>query len=195
MEVRVYKKIAYLPINKNASSTFSQVLSPERGWEKTQLDMLDDSYEIFSHFREPIERHFKGTAEFLIQQNLTHLVDDPDWQKIWIRAVMDRHSYLLVWSVGTRVNKIHWIPIHESLPTNLLTHKYLLARGIDMGLLDCKWINKTSGIKYQLYLKLKSLHQTMDNSNHLCFFYDEDIVLWNKILPYKDEDGIIYRRP
>jgi len=50
VEVRVYEKIAYLPINKNASSTFSNAFSLERGWSITQLDLLDDSYEIFSHF-------------------------------------------------------------------------------------------------------------------------------------------------
>ncbi len=193
MEVRVYEKIAYLPINKNASSTFSNVFSPERGWSITQLDLLDDSYEIFSHFRDPIDRHFKGTVEFLIQQNLTHLIDDPDWQKVWVRSVMDRHSYPLTWALGNYASKIHWIPIHKLLPTNLLTHKYLMARGIDMGLLSCRWINESSSFKQHLYFKLKLLHETIDNSNHLCFFYDQDIVLWNKIIPYTDEDGVLYR--
>lgn len=193
MDVYVYpyKSVAYLPLTKNASTTFTSVFK-SRGWKLQQLDQLDDSYQVFGHFRDPIDRHFKGTVEFLIKQNLTYLIDDPDWQKIWVRSVMDLHSYPLTWTLGSHVSKIHWIPIHKSLPTNLLTHKYLMARGIDMGLLNCIWINESSNFKKHLYFKLKSLHETIDESNHLCFFYDQDIVLWNKILPYIDEDGIIY---
>jgi hypothetical protein len=194
MEVRVYKykKIAYLPINKNASSTFSAVFSEINGWETSQLDLLDDSYKIFAHFQDPIERHYKGTAQFLKINNLCHLINDLNWQKVWVSAVMDRHSYPIVTSLGIRADKIHWIPIHRKIPTNLLTHKYLMASDIDAGIINCKWMNESNLENKQIILKLQLLHETIDPGNHLCFFYDTDIILWNKIIPYTDEDGIIY---
>jgi hypothetical protein len=192
MDVYVYpyKPIAYLPITKNASTTFTSVFKA-RGWELQQLDQIDDSYQVFGHFRDPIDRHFKGTAEFLIKDNLTHMIRDPDWQKIWMSAVMDMHSYPITWALGSRANKIHWIPISRKIPTNYLTHRYLMSHEIDMNLLNATWHNESSIEKQQLYLELRRLHNQTPY-NQLSFFYDSDIVLWNKIVPYTDEDNVQY---
>ena len=190
MDVYVYphKPIAYLPITKNASTTFTSVFK-SRGWKLQQLDKLDDGYQIFGHFRDPIERHFKGTAEFLVQQNLTHMIRDTDWQKIWMSAVMDMHSYPITWSLGSRADKIHWIPISRKISTNYLTHRYLLSHELDLNLLNATWNNESSIEQQQLYLELRKLHNQTPY-NQLSVFYDSDIVLWNKIIPYIDEDGI-----
>ena len=192
MDVYVYpyKPIAYLPITKNASTTFTSIFK-SRGWKLQQLDQLDDRYQIFGHFRDPIERHFKGTAEFLIQQNLMHMIRDTDWQKIWMSAVMDMHSYPITWALGARADQIHWIPINQKISTNYLTHRYLLEHEIDMSLLNVIWHNESSIEKQQLYLELRKLHNQTPY-NQLAFFYDSDIVLWNKIIPYKDEDDITH---
>jgi len=194
MDVYVYpyKPVAYLPITKNASSTFTSFFK-SRNWKLQQLDQLDDSYQIFGHFRDPIERHFKGTAEFLVQQNLTHMVHDADWQKIWMSAVMDMHSYPITWALGPRANQIHWIPISQQIPTNYLTHRYLLEQQMDINnMLNIKYSNESSIEKQLIYLELRKLHNQVPY-NQLAFFYDSDIVLWNKIIPYTDEDGVIYR--
>ena len=192
MEVYVYpyKPLAYLPITKNASSTFTSVFRA-RGWKLQQLDQLDDSYQVFGHFRDPIDRHFKGTAEFLSANNLAHMIRDPDWQKIWMSAVMDIHSYPITWALGPRADKIHWIPISRKISTNYLTHRYLLSHNIDANLLNTIWHNESTIEKQQLYLELRRLHNQAPH-NHLAFFYDSDIILWNKIMPYTDEDNVLH---
>lgn len=192
MDVYVYpyKPVAYLPITKNASTTFTSAFT-SRGWKLKQLDQLDDSYQVFGHFRDPIERHFKGTTEFLIQNNLTHMIRDPDWQKIWMSAVMDIHSYPITWALGAKADKIHWIPINRRIPVNYLTHRYLMSHGIDTELLNATWHREASIEKQQLYLELRKLHN-QSPTNQLAFFYDSDIVLWNRIVPYTDEDNVQY---
>jgi hypothetical protein len=67
-----------------------------------------------------------------------------------------------------------------------------MASDIDAGIINCKWMNESNLENKQIILKLQLLHETIDPGNHLCFFYDTDIILWNKIIPYTDEDGIIY---
>jgi len=185
MDVWVYKNIGYVPIVKNASSTFTQLFAG-MGWEPTQLDLVDKDLEIFGHFSDPIDRHFRGTAEFLYQNQLSHLVEDIDWQKIWVKAVMDMHSYPVTWAMGNRVQRCHWIPMHEKLDTDLLTRKYLARHGVDV--VNIPRVNESNDIKKRLYHRLKELHTQLDAHNHLSFFYDSDIILWNSLFPYVDAD-------
>lgn len=181
MLVLTQGKIAYFPITKNASSTFTEHFL-SIGWQQTQLDVLDDSYEVFAHFRDPIERHFKGTAEFLCQHHIEHLIDDPTWQKVWSRCVMDLHSYPISWQVGDR--RIHWILIKKGLDTVELTRAWLSDRGIDLGTVI--WKNESNDHKNQVYQKLLDLYQTLqDKDRTLIYFYDADIVLWNKLGGFK----------
>lgn len=139
MLVLTHGNIAYFPITKNASTTFTDHFA-NQGWQTNQFDLLDDSYEIFAHFQNPIERHFKGTVEFLCQNGIDHLVDDPVWQKVWSKSVMDLHSYPVTWMVGNR--KINWILIRENIDTIGLTRDWLRERNIDLG--NVEWKNRSN---------------------------------------------------
>jgi len=66
-----------------------------------------------------------------------------------------------------------------------------MSHEIDMNLLNATWHNESSIEKQQLYLELRRLHNQAPY-NQLAFFYDSDIVLWNKIVPYTDEDNVQY---
>ena len=177
MLVLTCNKVAYFPITKNASTTFTDHFEGI-GWERGQFDLLDESYEIFAHFRDPIERHFKGTAEFLLQNKIEHLADDPLWQKIWTRSVMDLHSYPVTWTVGNRL--INWILIKSGVDTIDLTRQWLATRNIDLG--QVKYKHRSSQSELALYQKLKDLYETLDEkSRTLTYFYETDILLWNRL--------------
>lgn len=193
MEVWTNGTLAYLPIPKNASTTFTKYFKGA-GWQCTQLDLLDYDVKIFGHFQDPIKRHFKGTAEFLIQSKFEHLIDNPTWQKIFVHSVMDMHSMPITWAVGTRHNQIKWIPINRQTPTVLLTQKWLRAQGFSCDLENMAWYNQSTNHKLSLYYKLQSMHSTIANNGSLSYFYNNDIVLWNSLWPYIDEDNIIYQQ-
>jgi hypothetical protein len=176
MLVYTRDRTAYLPITINASSTFCNHFT-KLGWNRSQLDLLDDSYEIFGHFRDPIERHFKGTAHFLIRHGITHLADDPVWQKVWKTAVMDLHSYPITWA--TVGHKIHWIPIHQNVDVVGTTAQWLSQRNIEIG--EVQWMHKSDDLSIDLYTKLRNA-EMIDKEHTLTYFYDADIVLWNKIV-------------
>ncbi len=184
MNVYVFNKVAYLPTTINASTTFTEHFK-KLGWQHTQLDLLDNTYEIFGHYRDPIVRHFKGTVEFLRKENVAHLVDDPTWQRVWKTAVFDLHGYPITWALNNR--KVHWIPIGNNIDTTELTRKWLHARNITLGLVS--WKNKSNSEELLLFNKLKEIHD--NHTEHtLCYFYDSDILLWNSLFPYIDEDNI-----
>lgn len=181
MKVYINKsaKLAYLPVLKNASMTFS-ALCEQLGWEVSQFDLLPDDCVIFSHIRDPIERHFKGTAEFLFKKKLGHLVDNADWQKVWATAVMDAHTYPITWSVGNKKDSIVWIPLGPNIDTNKLTIEFLSTHNINIDTITN--VNDNIPARTELYHKLKTLWPIIDEAQTLTHFYDADIVLWCKVL-------------
>jgi len=168
-------KLAYLLVAKNASSTFENLFK-KLDWTPSQFDLLPQDFTVFSHIRDPIDRHFKGTAEFINNARLGHLLDDPDWQKVWATAVMDLHSYPLAWSVVGRT--VEWIPIHERLDTNKITIEFLKKYNVVVD--SVEHINASDYSKIKYYRRLKEIHEKFDPLCTLSYFYDGDIVLWNK---------------
>jgi len=177
----VYRKdnLAYLPITKNASKTFSWLFQ-SLNWKEDQFDLLEDGCKLFSHIQDPIERHFKGTAEFIIRNDLLDLVDDVRWQKIWATAVMDIHGYPITYNLGKWRDQIHWIPIHEGIDTNHLTIQFLEQHGVYVD--SIKNVAETYSIRTELVNKLKEIATTHDKECTLSYFYDSDIVEWIKVL-------------
>lgn len=186
MDVWIQGPVGYVPIPKNASTTYTRLFA-DLGWTRTQLDQVDPDIEIFGHFRDPITRHFSGTVEFLCQNHITHLAEDPVWQQVWVKAVMDIHGYPITWSMGPRAQRCHWIPMHQRLDVDALTRRYLAQHGIVLG--EIPRLNQSEPSKVQLYHRLLELHSQIDQHNHLSYFYDSDIVLWNSLFPYVDADN------
>jgi len=187
MDVWIYDKVGYVPITKNASTTYTKLFS-SMGWQRTQLDLISNDIQLFGHFRDPIQRHFQGTVEFLCQNHIHHLVEDPVWQKVWTRSVMDIHSYPITWAMGVNHSqRCHWIPMHKQLDVDLLTRKYLSQHGITLR--EIPHLNASNPFKQRLYQRLVELHSQIDQHNHLSYFYDSDIVLWNSLFPYVDADN------
>jgi len=186
MDVWINDRLGYVPITKNASTAYTSLFK-SLGWQRVQLDQLGTDVELFGHFRDPIDRHFRGTAEFLCQNQITHLVEDTAWQQVWIRSVMDIHGYPVTWAMGNHARKCHWIPINERLDVDLLTQKYLASKGVVIH--GIPKLNLSSQSQQRLYHRLIELHTNLDPHNHLSWFYDSDIVLWNSLFPYVDPDN------
>jgi hypothetical protein len=147
-------------------------------WSESQYDLLPDDYTVFSHIRDPIKRHFMGTAEYILQHNLVHLLEDKDWQRVWSSAVLDIHSYPITWSLP-KYNSIHWIPIHDSLNTNKITIDFLNSR--DVFVKEIKNMYESNDEKKLYYQKLLDIHTKLDPTSKISYFYDSDIVLWCKV--------------
>jgi hypothetical protein len=189
MEVLTFGKIAYVPIWKNATSTFRMKFS-SLGWTTKHIDHLDESYELFGHIRHPKERHFKGVAQYLVINQLDHLLDDPIWQKVLSTALLDAHSYSIYSMLGKHVSRIKWIPISPGIDTMQLTIKYLKSKNIEIDNLVYK--NRSYGKIQHVYHQLQEINKKFDTYNIVSLSFDGDLALWNSIFPYVDEDNIEY---
>ena len=74
--------------------------------------------------------------------------------------------------------------MHEKLDVDALTRDYLAGRDIHIG--EIPRLNQSYPRKKELYHRLVALHGQIDAHNHLSWFYDSDIVLWNSLFPYVD---------
>ena len=186
-----YKQgLGYLPLTKIGSRTFS-ALFESLGWESTQFDLLPENTVVFSHMRDPIDRHYKGTAEFLVQNQLEYLIENPDWEKVWSRAVLDIHSYPITWSLAGAVDRITWIPLGPGFPSSALTQSFLLRHGIAVPEIVTQEETQRQ-LKDEIYQKLKDSAKVWDRSDTIKYFYNSDIILWHKIEHQYNNFGTYY---
>ena len=189
MEAYVLDHVAYVPIWKNATTTFEGVIERSPDWKKVPIESLDESYEIFGHMRDPKERHFKGVVQYIVGNHLEHLLDDTTWEKIFSTAILDAHSYPITSMLGTLANRVKWIPIAPGINTIALTKKYLKSKNIEI---DFKTTNQSTVHQLQVYEKLKQINLEFDTFGVLSLLLQGDLELWASVFPYVDEDNISY---
>lgn len=185
----MFQDVAYVPIWKNATSTFGSVIEKSPNWKKILIERLDDSCEVFGHLRDPRERHFKGLAQYIVNNNLNHLLDDLTCKKIFSTAILDAHSYPITSMLGALAARVKWIPIAPGIDTIALTKKYLKSKNIEI---DFKTSNQSDMHGIQLYNKLKQINLEFDTFNLLPLLLQGDLELWQSVFPYVDEDNISY---
>lgn len=180
-------KVAYYPIHKNGSTTFSS-LAKKLNWSTTEdMELLPREYKIFAHIRDPIERHFAGTVEYIRTHKLEHTIDDPILKKLWTSALMDIHSYPITWVLGDIAKRIHWIPIAKNFDANGATIDFLNRHSVNVT--DIKVLHESTNKVRQLRAKLMALHDEHDKYSSLTYFYEHDYKLF-----YKAVDEYVFKK-
>ena len=175
MYVLKHQNLAYLPIPKNGSTTYTAFFK-SMGWEDGHCEHLPASCTIFSHIQSPVIRHFKGTAEYIVQNNLEHLVDNADWIKVWHTAVMDLHSYPITWALGKEMcDRIFWLPLSDDYEcNNRMLIEWLTSNSVDVTA-PINTLYRSSKEKKEIYEKLMKCKNPSDGT--LSYFYESDILL------------------
>lgn len=182
--------LVYIPIAKNASSTFKYVFHEELGWEKTTCDLIDwDSDKVFGHFQHPYRRHVKGLAEAMYRYGFQDLVNDHRLRRLMATAVFDVHSYPIVPTLGQDwASNIDWIIMdHPCAATDYrahvdyLTNKFLNHHGVKIDVTHHKRRYTSSKQKLALERQLVKIRDEWDMEDTLTHFYDRDVVLWNQL--------------
>lgn len=157
-------KIAYFPVNKNASTTYGTFFKSS-GWTSVSAEKkIFDEFAVFSHIQDPWTRYIKGIcqlAHYEYHKNYQGAIRDPKFAKYLI----DPH--LLPISALTRYyQQIHFIPIDIGKNSIALTNDFLLTHGYD-NLLNQKHIrHQATDLKKIYYQQFNSLleknRQTFD---------------------------------
>lgn len=182
MEALRFNNLVYIPTPKHASQSYKSLFANQLGWKNIESETIDwDSDHVFSHIIHPYSRHIKGTAQLLFQNNLGHLIDHFDFQKIFATAFFDHHSYPLVTMFGTeKAYQIDWIPLDNFLiDGDTMTKSLLRSVGIDN--VDIPKINQANYSVKNLVTRLSKIHSTFNVENSLIYMYDDDLILYSKI--------------
>lgn len=128
--------LAYLKIAKNACSSWEQVLTG-LGWKTQDLYIPDqplDDLIFFGLLREPDDRHTRGVVQYLINENLVHLLKDENFQRLLVSAVFDEHSYNIHSMVPSEIIKrTNWFIIdHKQYNYEQLVRNFLRQHNVDL---------------------------------------------------------------
>lgn len=179
--MRAYRhnNLVYIPVSKNASTSFSVLFGDVLLWTSILTENIDwDNDIVFSHIQNPYERHIKGTLQFLRQYNLLDIITDPKFAFLISSACFDQHTYPLCYMFGDRVNHIHWIPLdHPYYSADCLTLNFLKNNNINIDANDIPHHNSYNSIDID---KLKNIHSTSESRDRLMFLLDNDSIIYNK---------------
>lgn len=180
--------LVYVRNLKCASTFFFSSLTNVLRWEPISWVNIDWSKQhVFSHMLDPIERRFKGLAEFINQQDVTDLfMTNQKFQNfIKYAPVFDEHTSSYHDTFGNLCYHIDWIPLsghsHEKvidITTKLLRH-YGIKR---TELWDYNNVHRTHESKNHVEQLIKDLcAQDPQPPGWFQWYIENDLKLYNRV--------------
>jgi len=182
MKAYRYNDLVYIPIYKNAATTYT-ILFESMNWQPMLSEHIDwDSHTVFAHITDPYQRHLKGTTQFLFQYDLESLVHDQRFNRLLAAGFFDQHTYPLSVMFGDRMNKINWLPIDsERMDGNTVTSKFLKQHGIDVAPAQIPQLNPSGPNKKNLLKQIQKIAEELDYKNDgLFFLLDNDNIVYKQ---------------
>lgn len=177
-----YRQLVYIPIYKNAASSYEKLFGEILKWQvigTEELDPINDT--IFAHISNPYHRHLRGTAQFLVQNELEELIDDPRFEKIMTSGYLDQHAYPLIVMFGDLVHKITWLPLdHPKFTGDAITVWFLRQHSVYYPVDQIPHENIGSDNHRRILARLKKIfHDNNGHNSGLFFLLDGDMGLYN----------------
>lgn len=197
-----YQNLVYIPIYKNAASSYENFFGEILGWEVMSTENINWKVDtVFAHIREPYDRHLRGTAQFLYQYHLTSILEDDRFSRIVSMGYLDHHSYPITVMFKQNSYDIQWLPLdHPHISGDSITCAFLRKHGIDIKPAQIPKLNKGSEEKINLYKRIKIIcEQNNYKNNGLFFLLNDDLLLYNQVIngldaagnnPYRHQDSL-----
>lgn len=118
-----HTKLGYIPIHKNASSTFINLFQRNR-WHRFNLDKIQSNDILFSHIQNPWQRYIKGLTEmaWLDNERSFTIVRRKSYFKA---ALLNPHIMPISIMTHGYTDRIHFIPIDFEVSAVDLTNQFL----------------------------------------------------------------------
>lgn len=188
--MRIYRKdnLVYIPISKNASSTYLHVFKNVLKWESDLSENIDwDTNVVFSHISNPYTRHLRGTTQFIHQNNIASILDDERFAIVVANGFFDHHSIPLSALFGVLKEKITWIPIDQpGVSGDTMTCAFLEIHGYHLNESSIPNLNQSTLDKKIIQTKLENIFNSLKDKHFgLWHLLDDDWVLYLKSLENK----------
>lgn len=184
-----YNNYVYLPVLKNASTTYTTFFQ-EAGWEETPLLSVKDNLELhfFGHIQNPDIRYIKGVVEY-IQSNQINYRANKNLAKLLFSGIYDFHTAPLSLMYTTLIYKTHWIPMdlvfnNKAISCNNLTNLYFKNNNLPFRIKDLHNLHISNSIQKQKQESVKKFREKHASkiSGFLFDLLKVDRQLWNESL-------------
>ncbi len=185
--------MVYVRNLKCASTFFGS--SFEKCWRWEPINWKDINWEyqhVFAHILEPLERRFKGIAEYINMHNLDSLFhENIDFQNFVKNVVsLDVHSSSYYDTFGNLMYHIDWIPISGYTHNQVIDFTERLMRHYGIRTLknwDWNSVHYTQPEKKATEQKLKQLCNFQSHiPREILWYFERDIKLYQQV--YKKFD-------
>jgi len=130
----------YIRMLKCASSFFHNNFQ-DWGWTPIAFEAIDwNHHHVFAHMLDPMERRYKGAAEYIQMNNMQDIFfHNPDFRKFISQIpAFDDHTASYHAQLGNYCRMIDWIPISGRAPTETAQLTELLLAEHDIHVLN-RW--------------------------------------------------------
>ena len=158
--------LAWMSIPKNACVSWAHVFE-NLGWKKQDLYIPEidlDKLQFFAFMQDPDKRHTAGVAQYLINENLQHLADDVNYQKLLTSACFDEHCYSIHTVIPESIiQKTTWIIMDGIYNYEKLAEHYLRRNSVIVT--SVPRLNVSGPEKQKLKEKIDQLKQKYPESH------------------------------
>ncbi len=131
-------QVAWLKIAKNACTSWSSVFE-KLGWQRHDLYIPDidiSNLNFFALIQDPEKRHNAGVVQYLVNEGLIDLLDDPEYQRLVVSACFDEHTYTIHSTIpDSIIKKAQWFVMdHDRYNYETLVRNYLKTHNVDLPL-------------------------------------------------------------
>jgi hypothetical protein len=153
--------LAWIKIAKNACTSWQKTLEGN-GWCLENLSDYQGRWneKIWIGFlRDPGIRHTMGVYQFLKNNNLTKILDEPQYSKIVCSLLMDEHTYSIHHMIPYElVTQTNWFIIdHQHFDYEVLVRKFCQQYGVDIPLMPR--LNQSSEHDKRLHDRITAIKQ------------------------------------
>ena len=180
--------MVYVGNLKCASTFFASSFKKCWRWESIQWREINwETQHVFGHMLDPIERRFKGLAEYINMHDLNSLMQNDVGFQNFVRnaVVLDEHTSSYHDTFGNLVYHIDWIPISDYTHEQVIEFTERLMRHYGIRTLknwDYANVHRTHPEKKAVEQQLKKLSKTQGTwPQSVAWYLERDVALYRHI--------------
>lgn len=158
------EKLVFVSLLKCASTYYGEVFV-NNGWQPIDYSTIDWTHDhVFGFIMNPNNRYIKGLAEDVFDSNTNWSLEN---LPVFLDAVVfTYHSLPINMYLNQHMEKIDWIPLDSSVPSEELVLKLLAKYNLTLDFNNAAYKHQSESEKINIYNLLKA---RIDLNNHVIY--------------------------
>lgn len=190
--VYIHDNVAYLPIPKCASVSYTSFFHDYLGWQPKQLTEIDCTrIQVFALIINPLSRRLKGVVQTLNQSYKNNLdevlkaLKDQSFLDFISRVmIVDNHTTPYSLFFEPWFDLVHWIPMDllscQEVNTEIMT--FLQKHHVQLDLSEVPRLNESNDKKKNIYKIIQQKFLTTEPPAELGIMFAKDMKFYNRLV-------------